>query len=253
MRLRVFPSAEVAARALARDIVRAIRSDPGLVLGLPTGRTPLPLYGELARAHRAGDADFSRVTTFNLDEFAGITPADPRSYRSYMQRHLFDHINASRRRTHFLNGAAADLDAECRRYERAIRRAGGIDILVLGLGTNGHVGFNEPAAALVARTHRARLMAPTRRANAALFDGRLADVPREGLSMGIGTILSARRIVLVATGRAKAACVQRTVEGPVTPRLPASFLQLHANVEVWVDRAGAGRRQADLKVRPTFS
>jgi glucosamine-6-phosphate deaminase len=213
---------------------------PDLVLGLPTGRTPIPLYRELVRLHGAGRADFSGATTFNLDEFLGLDPRDPRSYRAFMQTHLFDHVNLPPRRIQFLNGAARDVDRECRRYERAIDRAGGIDLQILGLGMNGHIGFNEPARALAARTHRTRLTAATRRANASFFDNRLGAVPREALSMGMATILHARRIVLLATGAAKARCVARMIEGPVTPRLPASFLQLHRKAEIWLDRAAAG-------------
>jgi len=241
MRVRVFDTAAALARALAVDVARAVARQPDIVLGLPTGRTPIPLYRELARLHRMGRADFSRASTFNLDEFLGIDGGDPRSYRTFMQRHLFDHVNLARRRTHFLNGAVRDVAAECERYERAIDRAGGIDLQIVGLGTNGHIGFNEPGRALVARTHRTQLTPATRRANAALFAGRLAAVPREALSMGMATILHAHRIVLVATGASKARSVERTIDGPVTPRLPASFLQLHRNVDVWLDRAAAGR------------
>jgi glucosamine-6-phosphate deaminase len=214
---------------------------PELVLGLPTGRTPIPLYREIVRIHAAGRADFSRATTFNLDEFLGLAPRDPRSYRSFMQRHLFDHVNLPSRRIHFLNGATRDVTRECERYERAVERAGGIDLQILGLGVNGHIGFNEPGRALIARTHCTRLKPPTRRANARFFDNRAGAVPREALSMGMATILHAKRIVLVATGATKARCVQRMIEGPVTPRLPASFLQLHRDVEVWVDRSAAFR------------
>ncbi len=159
-----------------------------------------------------------------------------------MQRHLFDHVNLPARRIHFLNGAVAPGEAvqrECERYERAIDRAGGIDLQILGLGINGHIGFNEPARALVARTHCTRLRPATRRANAPLFGNRVGAVPREALSMGMATILHARRIVLLATGATKARCVERMIAGPVTPRLPASFLQLHRDVEVWLDRAAA--------------
>jgi glucosamine-6-phosphate deaminase len=241
LRLRVFSSAESLARALARDVARAMAARPSIVLGLPTGRTPIPLYRELVRLHRAGRADFSGATTFNLDEFAGLAGDDPHSYHAFMRRHLFDGVNLSRRRIQFLNGAARDAARECARYERAIARAGGIDLQILGLGANGHIGFNEPARALVARTHCARLKPATRRANAALFGNRIAAVPREALSMGMATILYGRRIVLLATGAAKARCVQRMIEGPVTPRLPGSFLQLHRNAEVWLDRAAAAR------------
>jgi len=239
MRVRVFPTADAAARALASDIARALRSRPSLVVGLPTGRTPIPLYRELVHLFRSGRVDFSRATTFNLDEFLGLSAADPRSYRTFMRAHLFAHVNLPRQRTHMLNGAARDPERECERYERAIARAGGIDLQILGLGANGHIGFNEPADALVARTHRTRLRPATRRANASLFGNCVDAVPHEALSMGMATILHARRVVLLATGKAKAWCVQRTIEGPVTPRVPASFLQLHANAEVWLDAAAA--------------
>ncbi len=188
--------------------------------------------------------DFSRAATFNLDEFLGIAADDPRSYHAFMRRHLFENINVAPRRVHLLNGLARNVARECERYERAIARAGGIDLQVLGLGANGHVGFNEPGRALVARTHRTRLSPSTRRANAGLFRGRVSDVPREALSMGMGTILRARRIVLIATGASKARCVQRMIDGPVTPRLPASFLQLHNNVQVWLDSAAAQELRA---------
>src|SRR3954451_16925948 len=146
-RVRVFSTADALGRALAANIARALAQDPATVLGLPTGRTPIPLYRELVRLHRAGRVDFSRATTFNLDEFLGIEPGDPHSYRAFMQRHLFDHVNLAAKRIQFLNGATRDVERECRRYERAIDRAGGIDLQILGLGLNGHIGFNEPARA----------------------------------------------------------------------------------------------------------
>jgi glucosamine-6-phosphate deaminase len=236
-RLRVFPTADALARALARDVVRQLARNPRLVLGLPTGRTPIPFYHELVRLYGAKRVDFSLATTFNLDEFLGVEADDPHSYRAFMQRHLFDHVNLSARRIHVLAGAIDDVRAECARYERAIARAGGIDLQILGLGLNGHVGFNEPGRALAARTHCTRLKPATRRANAALFGNRLAAVPHQALSMGMATILQARRIVLIATGASKARCVARMINGPVTPRLPASFLQLHSHAEVWVDRS----------------
>jgi len=241
IRVRVFDSAADLARAAAADIARTLRANPRLVLGLPTGRTPIPLYHQLARLHGEGRADFSRATTFNLDEFLGLDGRDGRSYRAFMQRHLFDHINARARRIHFLDGDARDVAAECDRYERAIRRAGGIDLQILGLGLNGHIGFNEPARALAARTHCARLRPATRRANAALFGNRIRDVPHYALSMGMATILEADRILLIATGATKRACVERMIAGPVTPRVPASFLQLHRNTEVWLDRPAASQ------------
>lgn len=239
MRIRVYSNSWNAAAAVANEVVTALRRTPTLVLGLPTGRTPLPVYDELVARAARDKVDFSRASSFNLDEFLGVPSAHPASYRAFMERHLFSRVNINRRRTHVLNGAARRPDAECARFERAVERAGGIDLLLLGLGVNGHVGFNEPGRFLVARAHRAPLTPMTRRANAALFNGRLSEVPRFGLTLGMATILRARRIVLVATGRSKAAAVRRMIEGPVTPHLPASFLQLHPEVEVVLDHASA--------------
>src|SRR5207247_5127606 len=143
--------------------------------------TPIPLYRELARLHAEDAVDFSRATTFNLDEFLGLEARDPRSYYAFMRRHLFDRVNLTAGRINFLNGAATDVSRECARYDRAIERAGGIDLLVLGLGGNGHIGFNEPGRVLIAGTHRTRLTPATRRANASLFGNRTGAVPREGL------------------------------------------------------------------------
>src|SRR4029079_4892417 len=150
---------------------------PALVLGLPTGRTPVRLYHELGARHAHGQVDFSRATTFNLDEFVGIAGDHPGSYRVFMQEHLFSRVNLPAEQIHFLNGAAPDLDAECERYETAIAAAGGIDLQILRIGTNGHIGFNEPSRALDARTHRVTLRASTRRSNASLFDGDPERVP----------------------------------------------------------------------------
>lgn len=238
MKIRIFQTPGRAARALAREIARAVSHNPRVVLGLPTGRTSIPVYRDLVALSRADEIDFSRATTFNLDEFLGVRADDPRSYHAFMRRHLFDHVNLSARRTHLLNGAARDVAAECLRFERAIARAGGIDLMVLGLGRNGHIGFNEPDRALISHTHSMRLRASTRHANAFLF-GSMAAVPREALSMGMGTILQARKIILLVTGRSKARAVERVLSGRMTTRVPASFLQLHRDVEVWLDAAAA--------------
>ena len=241
MDIRIFDSPDHVARALARRIASAVTATPDIVLGLPTGRTPVPLYAELRRLHAAGQADFSRAATFNLDEFAGVAAAHPGSFRHYMETHLFQAVNLAPERIHFLNGTAGDFDVECRRYEHAIEAAGGIDLLLLGIGANGHIGFNEPGDVLTADTHRVTLADTTRRDNAALFDGDHARVPREALSMGMGTILKASTLVLMAMGERKASCIERTVNGPVTTRLPASFLQLHRRAELYLDRAAASR------------
>ena len=244
-RMQVFSNDRAVARALARRIAAALDQNPRLVLGLPTGKTPVSLYHELASIAAAGHADFSHAMTFNLDEFLGIPPSHPSSYRQYMQQHLFGRVNLRREHIHFLDGSAPDPAAECARYEKAIQEAGGIDIQILGVGTNGHIGFNEPAAELQARSHRVTLKPETRRSNAALFQGDVQAVPHEALSMGMATILHARAIVLLATGRSKASCVERLLNGPITTAMPASFLQVHHDVEVMLDEAAA----ADLKSR----
>jgi len=235
MKVRIFADAARASRAVARLIARQLESQPASVLGLPTGRTSVAVYKELVRL----GPDFSRARTFNLDEFVGVPARHRRSYHAFMDRHLFCRVNIPAPRAHFLDGAARDLDAECARFERAIAAAGGIDLLLLGIGVNGHIGFNEPGTALFARTHRARLTAATRRANAELFGGQMSKVPREALSMGIGTILAARAVVLIATGRSKARAINAMCSGRITPSLPASFLQLHQDVTLVLDQAAS--------------
>jgi glucosamine-6-phosphate deaminase len=239
IRVTVYPSDRAAARALAQRIAAAVAAKPALVLGLPTGRTPIRMYQELVSLASHGRADFSRIRTFNLDEFLGIDSTHAGSYRRFMEEHFFRAARLRPEQVNFLNGAAADPDAECARYEAAIADAGGIDLQVLGIGTNGHIGFNEPAPQLQARTHRVRLKPETRRSNAALFGGNPDAVPAEALSMGMATILQARSLVLLATGRSKAGCVERVVNGPITTELPASFLQLHHDVEIMLDAPAA--------------
>jgi glucosamine-6-phosphate deaminase len=238
--INVFETADETAVAVARHIAARIDERPNLVLGLPTGRTPVAIYAELRRLHAASRTDFSRIVTFNLDEFAGISAANRGSFRTFMEDHLFHALGLPAAHVHFLAGDAEDLGAECDRYETAIAAAGGIDLQVLGIGANGHIGFNEPGDVLMARTHRVQLAESTRRHNAALFGGDIDQVPREALSMGVGTILKAGAILLVATGAAKAQCITQAVNGPVTTHLPASFLQLHRHVELYLDRAAAG-------------
>jgi glucosamine-6-phosphate deaminase len=230
-----FPTEGALALALARRIAGAIVSKPDVVLGLPTGRTPLAMYAELVRLTADERIDWTRVRTFNLDEFVGLGAGQPGSYRAFMQERLFRHVTIRPEHIGFLDGRARDLDAECLRYEAAIAAAGGLDLVVLGIGANGHIGFNEPAEALAARTHRVTLDEPTRAGNALWFGGDIHAVPREALTMGMGTILSAREIVLIATGESKADAVCAMLEGGITTRLPASFLQLHPRVTVMLD------------------
>jgi glucosamine-6-phosphate deaminase len=241
MTITVLDNSDAVAAALAERVASILRAKPDAVLGLASGRTPVDGYAEMQRLHAAGKMDWSRASTFNLDEFAGIHSRHPGSFRTFMEMHLFGGINLHPERIHFLNGGASDLDAECESYEAAIDAAGGIDLQVLGIGSNGHVGFNEPGDDLPVRTHRVTLMESTRRDNAALFDNDTAHVPREALSMGMGTILHARRIILVATGVKKADCIRQAVNGRVTTRVPASFLQLHRDVELLLDEEAASK------------
>jgi glucosamine-6-phosphate deaminase len=236
-----FADDDALAAALATRVLAAIAANPALVLGLPTGRTPLALYKELRERSAGNRVDWSGVRTFNLDEFVGLDGDHPGSYRAFMQAELFDHVSITPEHIGMLDGRAADLRAECRRYEAAIAAAGGIDLQVLGIGTNGHIGFNEPADGLCAHTHVADLEQQSRAANAQLFGGDWRAVPERALSMGMGTILGARNIVLIATGGEKADAVYGMIEGLITTQLPASFLQVHPRVTVMLD-AGASRR-----------
>lgn len=239
MRIHIFDNDEQVAWALAERVAAAVRERPSLVLGLPTGRTPIRTYEALRQLHAAGRVSFAEVSTFNLDEFVGLDSRHPASYRQYMQQHFFDGVDVRPERIHFLDGMAPDLEAECERYERDIAAAGGIGLQLLGIGANGHIGFNEPGEELAAFTHRATLHAGTRRDNAEHFGGDPERVPREALSMGMGTILKAEALILIATGARKATCVERTAHGPLTTKLPASFLQTHRRVDLYLDAAAA--------------
>lgn len=247
MTIQVFVNEAALAEGAAQRVGADVRRRPALVMGLPTGRTPVALYRKLAEMAAKGQVDFGGVTTFNLDEFAGLPAGDPRSYRSFMAAHFFGPAGVPAARTHFLNGTAADADRECARYEASIVEAGGIDLQLLGVGVNGHIGFNEPADGLHARSHLAELHAETREANAELFGHDPGAVPPRALSMGMATILGARAIMVLATGEEKAVAVQRAIEGPVTTRLPASFLQLHPAVAWLLDEPAASR----LRPAPT--
>jgi glucosamine-6-phosphate deaminase len=231
-----------AARLVARLIVKELRANPHLVLGLATGRTMEAVYRQLVEAHRQEKLDFSLCRTFNLDEYVGLPADHPGSYRHYMNQHLFRQVNFDARNTHLPNGMASDLDAECARYERLIEKAGGIDLQLLGIGRAGHIGFNEPLSALRSRTRVKALTPTTLEQNAPLF-GRADSMPRRAITMGVGTILECRRCLLLATGTEKAEVIARAVEGPITSMVSATALQLHARCTVVVDEAAASRLQ----------
>lgn len=239
MEVIIQPTAEKAALLVARLIARRLRAKPALVLGLATGRTMEQVYGHLAEMHRRDRLDFSLCRTFNLDEYVGLPPKDRHSYRYYMDRHLFNRVNIDRRNTRLPNGTARDLGAECEHYEEMIRDCGGIDLQLLGIGADGHIGFNEPLSALRSRTREKALTPATIRQNAPLFHGKISAVPRRALTMGIGTILDASHILTLVTGADKAAILAKAVEGPITSMVTASALQLHPDCKVIVDEPAA--------------
>jgi len=237
MRVLVTPDYQTLSQTAAELVARAMRAKPGLVLGLPTGSTPLGMYENLVRMHRDQHLDFSRAQTFNLDEYVGLAPDHPKSYHAYMRRHFFDHVNIAVENIHMPNGTLGiDVDAETKSYEQAIEDAGGIDLLIVGIGANGHIAFNEPGSSFASRTRVVNLE-PETIANARQHFSSEAGVPRTAITVGIRTILDARRIVLLASGALKADAVERASRGPVSEAMPASALQLHPHVIAILDEA----------------
>lgn len=230
---------EASAQA-ARIAAGVVRAKPGAVLGLATGSTPLRFYDELAGMHARGKLDLAQVTTFNLDEYTGLGPQHPQSYAWFMREHFFSRVNIAPERIHIPDGLARDIPAHCAEYEAAIRAAGGIDLQLLGVGSDGHIGFNEPSSSLGSRTRLKTLNERTIRDNARFFASP-EEVPRHVITMGVGTILEARRCLVLAFGEAKAAAVAAMVEGPVTADVPASALQFHASCTLIVDEPAASR------------
>jgi glucosamine-6-phosphate deaminase len=231
MKWESFGSYEELSGRAAAMLLGAIRENPRAVLGLPTGRTPVAMYQRVVAQCSREYHCFREVVTFNLDEYAGIAPDHPGSYWTFMTQQLFDHVDIDRANTHIPNGNAPDLDAECARYEREIAGAGGLDVTFLGLGSNGHIAFNEPKTPFASKTHVVTLTESTRAANASLFQG---DVPTRAITMGIATILSSRRIVLLASGANKKPAIERLRSGEVSEEFPASALWRHDDVTVLV-------------------
>jgi len=227
----------------ARMIAQQILHKPSSVLGLATGSTPVGTYKELIRLHKNQGLDFSKVTTFNLDEYVGLPPTHNQSYRYFMDQNLFNHVNVPSASIHVPYGHAESVLDFCEWYEAEIQRFGGIDLQILGIGGDGHIAFNEPGSSLGSRTRLKTLTTQTRRDNARFFGGDADAVPRHCLTQGIGTILQAGHLVLVALGVGKAEAVHQLVEGPVSALWPASALQLHPHVTVLLDQAAAARLQ----------
>lgn len=218
----------------AKIVAQKIRKKPDVVLGLATGSTPLGLYKELIRMHQNEGLDFSKVTTFNLDEYIGLPPSHNQSYHYFMQENLFKHINLNPRYIHVPHGMADDIDTFCEWYENEIKKYGGIDIQILGIGGNGHIAFNEPGSSLGSRTRIKTLTNKTIQDNARFFES-TEKVPRYAITMGIGTIMDAKELILLANGLGKADAVKSSVEGSITAMCPASIIQMHQKATVIID------------------
>lgn len=230
---------EQMSRVAAQIVVEVLNAKPNAVLGMATGSTPLGLYQELVRLHREEQLDFSRVTTFNLDEYVGLRMDHPQSYHYFMHEHFFKHLDIPRQNINIPSGTTSNYPAFCQWYEDRIAECGGIDLQILGIGSDGHIAFNEPTSSLSSRTRLKTLSEQTINDNARFFE-RKEDVPVYAITMGVGTILDARKLVMVASGKAKAWAIAQAVEGPVTSMVTASALQLHGDATVMVDEEAAG-------------
>jgi len=238
---------EQMSKAAAQLVVDVLNTKPNAVLGMATGSTPLGLYQELVRLYKAGHVDFSRVTTFNLDEYVGLPANHPQSYHYFMREHFFQHVNIPQHNINIPSGTTSNYPAFCQWYEGRIAECGGIDVQILGIGTDGHIAFNEPGSSLSSRTRLKTLSKQTIDDNARFFERR-ESVPVYAITMGVGTILDARRLVLVASGKTKAKAIAHAVEGPVTSMVTASAIQLHRDATVIVD----GEAAAGLTMREYY-
>lgn len=227
-------------QAAADLVAREIIAKPDTVLCLPTGETPIGMYRELIRKYQRGEIDFSEVVTFNLDEYCSLSPEHPQSYHYYMQHTLFRHINIKTENIHLLNGVTRDIIAECENYDKQILENGGIDLQILGIGNNGHLGFNEPAISLNSKTHPVNLSDDTIHANSRFFKN-IEEVPTKALTVGMGAIMKAKKIILLASGEKKMAAINKTINGLVSTQSPSTFLQLHPDVTVIVDKDAASK------------
>ncbi|NLF72610.1 MAG: glucosamine-6-phosphate deaminase [Candidatus Anammoximicrobium sp.] len=240
MEIIISDTYEEMSKAAARAVARLLNSKPNAVLGLPTGSTPVGVYKELARMHKNEGLDFSRVTTFNMDEYVGLPKDHSQSYHYFMQENLFKHINIPPQNIYIPSGTTDNADAFCAWYEQRIEECGGIDMQLAGVGSDGHIAFNEPTSSLGSRTRIKTLARSTIEDNARFFE-KVEDVPIYGITMGVGTILDARKILFLANGANKADAVAKAIEGPVTSMITASALQLHPDVTAYLDREAASK------------
>lgn len=227
----------------AQAVVQLVQRSPDAVLGLATGSSPVSLYDELARRVSAGEISLRECFGFTLDEYVGLPPEHPQQYRTVVERDFVSKVDMPSASVHSPDGLAADIPAECARYEQLIRDAGGVDLQILGIGSDGHIAFNEPGSSLASRTRIKTLTSQTRRDNARFFDGDLDAVPIQSLTQGIGTIMEARHLLMVANGPGKAEAIRNAIEGPVSAVCPGSILQLHPHVTVVVDEPAAAMLQ----------
>ncbi len=238
MNVLIYDSEEQIGIAAGNYMCGQVLQKPDSVLGLATGSTPLKPYGQMIELYKKGVVDFSKVTTFNLDEYVNLDVNDKNSYHSFMHENLFDHINIPADQINFLDGNAEDPEEECRRYEERIKKAGGIDIQLLGIGSNGHIAFNEPADCFQRWSHVVTLKESTVKDNSRFFKS-IDEVPTQALTMGIGSIMQAKKILIIAIGENKAKAIKQLIDGNVTPMCPASVLQFHTDVTLMLDRAAA--------------
>jgi glucosamine-6-phosphate deaminase len=249
----IVPDRAEGGRLVGQAVETLLHARPDAVLGLATGSSPEPVYDDLVARCRSGSLSFARAQAFQLDEYVGLPEGHPESYRAVLQREVADRLDFAPGALHGPRGNADDLPAACVAYDEEIRAAGGVDLQLLGIGTDGHIGFNEPVSSLASRTRLKTLTEQTRRDNARFFGDELDAVPRHVLTQGIGTILEARHLVLVAWGADKAPAIARCVEGPVAAMVPASALQLHPHATVVVDEPAAGELEMADYYRATFA
>ena len=246
MRIYIEKNPEDASQKAAKLVIGLLKSKPDAVLGLATGGTPVRLYRELINANARGEISFKSVETFNLDEYVGLSPRDKNSYRRFMDENLFNLIDIDKSKTHVLDGTASDIAAACADFEKSIALAGGIDLQILGLGSDGHIGFNEPGSSFDSRTRLEYLTEKTIIDNARFFDGDKSKVPTSAITMGIATIMEAGKIALLAFGGKKSDAVKAMVEGDVDESVPASVLRKHPDVSIFLDTAAASKLSPDI-------
>lgn len=240
MKVIVKKNYDEVSKVAAQEMINLVKTKENAVLGLPTGSTPVGMYKNVVKAYKNGEISFKNITTFNLDEYIGLNKTNDQSYYYFMNDNLFSHIDINKDNINIPDGMAKDLDNECKRYEQKLKSEGYMDIMYLGIGINGHIGFNEPAEYFEPFTHKVILEESTIEANSRFFE-KIEDVPTSALTMGIKTIFSAKKIILIATGENKAEAIAQTVNGKINPQIPASVLQLHNDVTIIVDEAAGSK------------